>query len=82
MTLDHIRGRETIGHDQTMKGEKLYTWVIRIFKDTGKRPKGLQPMCLNCNYKKHFNKLRRNRFYRLELSAKAQLTKKRLKLIS
>jgi len=58
LTFDHIRGRKSMGHDKTMTGEKLYNWIIRIYKKTGKPPKGLQIMCLKHNFKKQINKMR------------------------
>jgi len=77
LTLDHIRGRESMGHDGTMMGEKLYTWVIKTAKKTGKRPKGLQPMCLACNFKKQILKSRKNPKYRDEIRDRLKAIMKR-----
>jgi len=77
LSLDHIRGRESMGHDRTMMGEKLYTWVIKTAKKTGKRPKGLQPMCLSCNFKKQMLKSRKNPKYRDEIRERLKAIMKR-----
>jgi len=55
-----------MGHDKTMTGEKLYNWIIRIYKKTGEPSKGLQIMCLKCNFKKQIIKMRRNPAMRKE----------------
>jgi len=52
LDIDHIEGRKTMKHDNTLEGHKLYRYLIR-----NNFPKGLQVLCHNCNKaKSHLGK--------------------------
>lgn len=47
LTIDHITGKKSVNHDNTMVGDKLYLWLIR-----NSFPSGFQVLCFNCNIAK------------------------------
>ena len=44
LTLDHIKGKKSMGHKRGFGGEKIYRWAKR-----NDFPSGLQVLCWNCN---------------------------------
>jgi len=82
LTFDHIRGKKSMGHDKKMTGEKLYNWIIKYYEKNGKRPKGLQPMCLSCNIKKQIDKVRRTPKIKKEIGLRLQKHQKNRKSIN
>ena len=44
LTIDHVNGKASMNHDKSMKGKKLYIWLIK-----NNFPRGFQTLCWNCN---------------------------------
>ena len=46
LTIDHPRGRKTIGHSKRMCGAHLYRWL----RNNGYPKKDFRLLCMNCNF--------------------------------
>lgn len=49
LTMDHIDGRKTMGHNKSMSGHRLRRWLVK-----NSFPPGFQVLCYNCNCAKGF----------------------------